>query len=161
MDHFAIFHDHANQAVSRRSFISDAAKKCKVALVVVSKEYLSTEWLMDELVEFVRALVDGNESLILIPLFDNVLVGDLRGHSIRDVWIPRWQMFNGTQVEEYAAAVEKLLSFYGLSLRLFGNSEVKYRDAIVEGIVSYDRICEVSKSSKVKSGIYCIVCSIL
>ena len=157
MDHFAIFHDHANQAVSRRSFISDAAKKCKVALVVVSEEYLSTEELMDELVEL--ALGDGNGSLILIPLFYHEVVRDLR--SIRDVWIRRWQVINGSQVEEYAAAVEKLLSFSGLSLSQFGNSEVKYRDAIVEGIVSYDRICEVSKSSKVKSGIYCIVCSIL
>ena len=121
----------------------NACRKCKVGVVVLSEEYLVSKWEMNNLVEFVHAIRDENRSFILIPLYFKITVDDLSEQSIQNKWRPRWEEFvdrgivQGEDLEEWAAAVRILRSIRdGLSFEAKWNSEMKYREAIVEAIQS-------------------------
>jgi len=105
--------------------------------------------------------------MVLLPLFYKASVGDLSKEAIEKEWRPQWMKLvrhsNGRSmddmVEEWAAAVRLLRGVNGLNFELFGKSEVRYRDEIVNQIsmvapsdliydmfeiVGCDRICKVS-----------------
>ena len=121
----------------------NACRKCKVGVVVLLEEYLVSKRKMNNLVEFVHAMRDESMSFILIPLYFKITVDDLSEQSIEKNWRPRWEVLvyrcivQGEDLEEWAAAVRILrLIPDGLSFEAFGNSEMKYREAIVEAIQS-------------------------
>lgn len=93
------------------TLIFDAAKKCQVAVVVLSTEYLSSRWPMLELVEFVRARRE-NKSLKLFPLIYKAKVDDLSDESILIKWRPKWMKVAGgdsrVNLDDWAAAVREL-----------------------------------------------------
>lgn len=147
------------------TLILDAARKCRVAVVVLSEEYLSSKWPMLELAEFVRARGSENKNLDLLPLFYKASVGDLSDESIKNKWRPRWMKLVGSDdarvdLEDWTRALRVLRGINGLSFDKFGNSKESYRDAVVKEIfrlappdLLYDtskifgwsRICEVSE----------------
>ena len=122
--------------------ILNTCRKCKVGVVVLSEEYLVSKWPMMELVEFVRAMRDENRSFNLIPLYFKIAVGDLSEQSIQEKWRPRWEelvdrgIVQRENLEEWATAVRILKSINGLSFEANWNSEMMYREAIVEAIQS-------------------------
>ncbi|KAG0606188.1 hypothetical protein M758_9G120900 [Ceratodon purpureus] len=145
--------------------IFDAAKECKVAVVVLSREYLTSTWPMLELVEFVRAKRSENKSLELLPLFYKASVADLSEESIKNEWRPRWMDLvrpsrdrdRDDIADEWAAAVRELRRVNGLTVEQLGKSEARYREEIVKhitklvpsdilhdtsGISGCDRICK-------------------
>lgn len=116
--------------------ILDAAKKCEVAVVVLSREYLTSKWPMLELAEFVRAMGSENKSLTLLPLFYQASVEDLSDKSIEEKWRPVWKKRFGSDsrvnLEKWAAAIRELRRVNGPRLEQYGSSEVKYRAAIAK-----------------------------
>ena len=140
-NHFAFFDQRSDSLPKGEEFaalIIDAAKRCQVAVVVLSEEYLSSKWPMLELVEFIRARKSGNTSLKLLPLFYKASVVDLSNESIEKKWRPRWMERVGTDprvvLEEWVAAVRELRRVNGLVFDKFGNSEVSYSEGIVKEI---------------------------
>ena len=144
--------------------IFEAARKCRVAVVVLSKEFLSSKWPMQELAEFVTAMDSDNKNLSLLPLFFNLSVSELSNESISNTWMTKWTKLadqdpTRVDVQKWEKAVQKLRGVHGLSFAKFGGSEVKYREAVVKAIfklvlpeVLYDtsevqgcdRLCKVS-----------------
>ena len=177
---YSVFFDQANHMLPKgqilNTHILDVAKRCHVAVVVLSREYFISKWPMLELAEFVRAMGSENKSLTLFPLFYKASASDLSDKSIQDTWLPIWEKFrkDGARVdlEDWAMAIQTLRRVNGLIFD--GSSEVKYRDAIVNAIVQimppnllydtstifgYDRICKVS-TNKVIPGMHSIVRSV-
>jgi len=138
------------------SLIIDAAKKCQVAVVVLSKEYLSSKWPMLELVEFVSARESKNKNLKLLPLFYKASVQDLSNNLIQNQWMSIWVELVGgdsrVDLEQWAAAVRALRGVNGLSFDKFGNSEVSYRDAIVKEIFTLTPPSLLYETSKIYGG---------
>lgn len=148
--------------------IFQAARQCRVAVIVLSKEFLSSKWPMLELAEFVNAIESDNKNLILLPLFFQLSVSDLSDESISKTWLLEWTKLAGKNsrsrvdtVENWKKAVKELRSINGLSFANYGNSEVTYREAVVKAIFKAvppdllydtsevqgcDRMCKVSAS---------------
>ncbi|KAI5078771.1 hypothetical protein GOP47_0006442, partial [Adiantum capillus-veneris] len=88
--------------------IFEAAKTCKLAVVVVSQEFISSKWPMLELCTFVE------NSVQILPLFFNLKPNDLR----KKEWVAKWEKYatedSRINMLEWKKAVEKLRSINGL-----------------------------------------------
>ena len=146
--------------------IFKAASECRVAVIVLSKEFLSSKWPMLELLEFTKAIESGsNENLNMLPLFFKLSISDLSDEAISKTWMLEWTKLAKkdprVNVQKWKKAVQKLHAVNGLMFAKFGGSEANYRDAVVNaifklippavlhntsGVQGCDRVCEVSAS---------------
>lgn len=67
--------------------ILEAARNCDVAIVILSKAYVTSRWPMLELIEFVKAQKTTKPGLKLLPVFYNILPS----FNIDDSWIAKWK----------------------------------------------------------------------
>lgn len=117
--------------------IFKAAQHCRVAVVVLSEEFLTSKWPMIELAEFVKARNNGNKELKLLPLFYGLSVADTRDETNKRRWRAAWEAFAGTDdssVKAMTEAFEELRRVNGLEFLRF-ESEEAYRAAIVKTIL--------------------------
>ncbi|KAG0625969.1 hypothetical protein M758_2G092400 [Ceratodon purpureus] len=164
----AFFDQDSNCLAKAEKFareIIDAAGRCRVGVVVVSKGYLTSKWPMLELSRFVECGVK------LFPLFFKLSPSDLKGNEVETKWKQSWrQLVERGEVKEevlesWSKAVKELRSSNGLEYGKFANSEYKYRCAVVEEICKlwpprvkcstdvpqdeiqgYERLCKVASS---------------
>ncbi|KAG0586262.1 hypothetical protein KC19_2G076800 [Ceratodon purpureus] len=142
--------------------IIEAARRCKVGVVVVSKGYLTTLWPMLELNWFVEYGVK------LFPLFFKLSPSDLDESEVDKRWKPSWRKLvekgevKEEVLESWSKAVKELQSSNGLDFGKFATSEYKYRCAVVEEIdrlwprkmkyaidveiQGYERLCKMASS---------------
>ena len=173
MGYFFPFFDKRNHSLPKGKkfleLILDAAKQCRVAVIVLSEEYLSSKWPMIELAAFHKAQnaakEKGDQPLDMLPLFFKLSEKDLDESSIENRWMPKWKEHASKdskgriKVDEWSAAARALSPVNGLIFEKFGNSEVPYRKAVEEAIcklspsdldfgtresvVGWNRLCEV------------------
>ncbi|KAG0629505.1 hypothetical protein M758_1G109300 [Ceratodon purpureus] len=151
-------------------FIMEAAQRCHVAVMVLSKEFLCSKWPMIELAEFHAAQQAGYKQLNMLPLFYKLSVNDLGDRAIEECWLPRWRQHaeddKRIDVGKWGEAVRALRKANGVVFGKNGMSEVGYRKEIVHSIfrlsppdllygssremVGYDRMCEIARGRFVK-----------
>ncbi|KAG0622823.1 hypothetical protein M758_3G126300 [Ceratodon purpureus] len=169
------FFDQRNHSLPKgkdfAALISEAAKLCHVAVVVLSETFLTSKWPMIELGKFHEAKNSENSSLNILPLFFKLSIEDLDEQSISERWIPKWQEYASTDkridVNLWRDAVLALPKVNGLVFEepwtrhkssTGIRSEVEYRTAIVrailrlsspdllygssENMVGYNRLCQ-------------------
>eukprot|EP01018_Ginkgo_biloba_P029696 Gb_00842 [translate_table: standard] len=120
------------------SRIFEAAEKCKVALLVLSHEFIASNWPMQELCAFVKAKNTTNPTLAVLPLFFEISpralslkIQDLDPYAYwKDVKI---SPVAGLVVEDLLNALNKLRSFNGIEY-IEREGEVAYRSRIVEHV---------------------------
>lgn len=73
--------------------ILEAARTCVVAVVILTKEYVTSKWPMLELLAFVEAQKSGNPDLKLLPVFyDDLPTSSIDDHIvIDDSWVAEWE----------------------------------------------------------------------
>jgi hypothetical protein len=145
------------------SLIFQAAEQCWLAVIVLSKGYLTSKWPMLELSVFVKSRKTNNPRLKLFPLFYKLSPSELDAKMMIE-WVKSWTAMvedGQVQAEEMASwsdAVKDLRAFNGVDFSMYANSEVKYRAAVVDEICKcvspivkhntdhirgYQRLCEV------------------
>ncbi|KAG0561314.1 hypothetical protein KC19_9G054500 [Ceratodon purpureus] len=172
---FPFFDERQHSLPAGKDFvplIMEAAQVCRVAVIVLSEEFLCSTWPMIELTEFHAAQQAGNKQLNMLPLFYKLGVDDLDDRAIEDRWMPKWKKLaeadRRIDVEKCSAAVRALQTAGGLVFGKYGKSKVGYRRKIVECIVrlssadllygssremvGYDRMCEKVSSRFVNDG---------
>lgn len=140
-----------------------AAAQCRMGVVVLSPHYLRSRWPMLELSKIVESMKTSNPGLKLFPLFLTLSPSDLNDaevEKLKPTWenIVRRRKMKEEVVELWSAAVKELRSWNGLDYSSFGNSEYKYRSAVVheickllppilkwktDNIQGYERLCKV------------------
>ncbi|KAG0586270.1 hypothetical protein KC19_2G077600 [Ceratodon purpureus] len=145
--------------------ILEVARRCRVAVVVVSEGFLTSEWPMVELSTFVKYGVK------LVPLFFKLTPDDLEKSNVEKKWKKKWRKLvkKGDLKEEvldsWSKAVEELRKSNGVDYAKYANSELKYREYVVgeidrlwprrmkyaidvpeDKIQGYQRLCEVASS---------------
>jgi hypothetical protein len=80
-----------------RDRLVKAARNCKVAVLILTKEYLISHWPMLELLHFIDARKTGhNPDIKLIPVFyGGLLPSDLGDQVIEDRWKAEWEKIIG------------------------------------------------------------------
>lgn len=148
--------------------IIQAAKECKVAVIILTKEFLKSKWPMLELLTFVDAQKELNREMHLFPvLFDGLKIEDLREH----LWRKKWKGIikldsernhpNRLTLEKCAEALQKLPKVNMLNIKNYNRSNYRLCKAIVKDalrllpqdsdsdikdIQGAGRLCEVSKN---------------
>jgi hypothetical protein len=119
-------------------FIMEAAQRCHVAVMVLSKEFLCSKWPMIELAEFHAAQQAGNQQLNMLPLFYKLSINDLGDRAMEECWLPRWRQHveddRRIDVEKWGAALSVLRKVNGVVFGKNGTSEVGYRKETVQSI---------------------------
>ncbi|KAG0554175.1 hypothetical protein KC19_12G069600 [Ceratodon purpureus] len=153
-------------------FIKEAARRCHVAVIVLSEKFLCSKWPMIELAEFHAAQQAGNKQLSMLPLFYKLAVDELDDRAIENRWMLRWRQLakddTRIDVEKWGAAVRALRRANGLVFGKHSTTEVGYRKEIVQSIfrlsppdlpygssremVGYDRMCEIASRRFVNAG---------
>lgn len=131
--------------------IFKAARKCQVAVMLLSQEFLSHYWPMVELAAFVDAQKSKNTSMLLLPLFYKVTVEDLKPKNVEAKWKKKWleilrkncegdDVKAKAVVEKWTESVLYVSEKCGVSFEAIVknpkvmNPEVKYRAEIVKAI---------------------------
>lgn len=98
--------------------ILEAAKRCKMAVVVVSEEYFTSKWPMLELNTFVQATLGFNPQLKILPLFFGMSVSEFGNSSRQEGWFHEWERWAKGDARikplEYKYALKVLQSFNGI-----------------------------------------------
>lgn len=114
------------------SLILKAAEQCSLAVIVLSKEFITSKWSMLELSTFVQFKKTGNPDMILLPLFYKLLPSDLYEERVKSEWMENWKKLVGrdtrTSVKLWRDAVSELRSTNYLRFQQYGQSEVRFRD---------------------------------
>lgn len=148
-----------------------AARECKVAVLVLTDDFLTSKWPMLELLHFVDAHKTTNQSIKLLPVFFGDMVpAHLSDADCKARWIEKWKKLEAADtsssakprqvsltVESCLEAVHKLKDFNGIknadfltykSLQQNILSKVEFylpsgyeKDPDVAG---YDRLCKVN-----------------
>ncbi|KAG0575840.1 hypothetical protein KC19_5G034700 [Ceratodon purpureus] len=165
--HFPFFDQRSSSLLKGKKFAPEiiaAAQRCRVAVIVLSEEYLTSKWPMLELVEFVKAKKSDNPELELFPLFFKISVHDLSGESFEHCWKTAWADIAKDDPDRFnlswcTKALRELRGSNGLKFQDFQHSEVFYREAIVKEIslllppdllddtsdvIGYDRLCKTT-----------------
>jgi hypothetical protein len=107
--------------------ILEAAKQCRVFVIVLSEQFLSSKWPMIELSIFHEA----REAAIrrqeqppdMLPLFFKSSVADLDDSSIEKRWMPEWikhaRKDSRIKIDKWLAAVKSVRQTNGLTLGKF------------------------------------------
>lgn len=141
VNHFAFFDQNCDSIPKGESFppiILKAAKQCLVAVVVLSKEFLTSKWPMLELCEFVKAQRLDNPRLRLLPLFFEVSSADISKEAVENQWAKEWtKILPPTELQlqaslhEWSDSLRVVRGTNGLDFRQFEGSLDAYREAIV------------------------------
>ena len=126
------------------------AMQCVVAMVVLSDDYLMPKWPMLELLAFVDAKRTCNPKLRLLPLFFKLDMCDLKNITAIQRWMAKWQKLASKDARfdphKYEDALRVLIKSNGVRFSSYGESEFRYREAIVKDVyrlsrpyVKYDR----------------------
>ncbi|KAG0615271.1 hypothetical protein M758_5G028000 [Ceratodon purpureus] len=165
--HFPFFDQRSSSLLKGKKFAPEiiaAAQQCRVAVIVLSEEYLTSKWPMIELVEFVKAKKSDNPELELFPLFFKISVHDLGAKSFEYRWKTAWADIAKDDPDRFklswcTKALRELRGSNGLKFQDFQHSEVFYREAIVKEIslllppdllddtsdvIGYDRLCKTT-----------------
>lgn len=144
------FFDQSSKSLPKGEEFPDrifvAARRCAVAVVILTKEYVTSKWPMLELLTFVEAQGTTNPGLKLLPVFYD----DLPTSPIDDSWIAAWENMqpksDGTSsvgsnrttisVEVCKEALRKLRKSNGLILRNEKPLQ-SLREEIVEAAVNF------------------------
>ena len=129
--------------------IIEAARTCEVAVVILSKGFLTSKWPMTELIEFVDAkkprLLDRpnpnyNPNLKLVPVFYKTSADDLKPDLLDNLWNKLVEKLgkNATRLrfdkDKYVEAIGQLLLSNGVK-NIYGKNETKYRREVVTAIL--------------------------
>lgn len=127
--------------------IIEAARKCEVAVVILSEGFLTSKWPMTELIIFVDAMkqtLEGkpnpkyNPNLKIVPVFYRTSADDLKPDLRDNLWNKLVQKPGQSRLrfkkEKYVEAIGELLRFNGVS-NMHGKNETKYRHEVVKAIV--------------------------
>ncbi|XP_059065488.1 uncharacterized protein LOC131052748 isoform X2 [Cryptomeria japonica] len=114
------------------SRIFEAAKTCKVAVLLLSKDFLESKWPMLELSAFVEARDTTNPNLKILPLFFRISPDALKNTEEND---KNWQQLeiSSETPAEWHQALRAIRGINGLPFAE-GGDEVKFRDEIVKEI---------------------------
>lgn len=110
--------------------IFQAARQCKLAIVVISEEYFSrSKWPMLELATFVKA-----DKCTILPLFLGLSCKEFSDLQRRELWFARWAEWaeedSRIRVDEWKHALKELDRTNGMEYsEAFG--EVAYRKEVV------------------------------
>jgi hypothetical protein len=145
------------------SLILQAAEECWLAVVVLSKGYLTSKWPMLELSAFVKAKKTTNPKLKLLPVFYKLSPGDLDAEKVKKAWETSWNLLvkeekvRAEEVALWSDAVRELRGSNGVESK-HGISIVEFVEAVVDDICKcvppvmkyntdrvqgYKRMCEV------------------
>lgn len=144
------FFDQSGQSLPKGEEFPDrvfkAARNCVVAVVILTKEFVTSKWPMLELLTFVEAQETTNPSLKLLPVFYD----DLPTSNIDESWIAAWEAMKPKSedtssvgrksttisVELCMEALRKLRKSNGLVLRN-DKSLKSLQEEIVEAAVKF------------------------
>eukprot|EP01018_Ginkgo_biloba_P006349 Gb_20880 [translate_table: standard] len=119
------------------SLIFENARNCKVAVLVLSDEFLTSKWPMLELDTIVEAKNFTNPDVKILPLFYKISAGTLRQKLGNNDFLPKWKAFQekDSRIDwnKWYAAVKEMLKFNGIQF-IDKEGEVVYRENIVEHI---------------------------
>ncbi|GLJ23430.1 hypothetical protein SUGI_0443460 [Cryptomeria japonica] len=122
------------------SLIFKAAEKCKIAVIVLSEDFITTKWPMLELCAFVKAKSEKNPSLKIFPLFFKMTPKELSEfiHSIEnkrypDSWNQLYKSDDRINLEAWLDALKALRSING-EIYIKEEGEVAYRRRIISRI---------------------------
>ncbi|KAG0556584.1 hypothetical protein KC19_11G064900 [Ceratodon purpureus] len=139
--HFPFFDKREDSLPKGERFpelIFQAAKQCRVAVVVVSEEFLTrTKWPMLELDAFVKAKKERNGYPRILPLFFKLSRAQCRESARRELWLEVWRGWarhdSKIVVEDWVNALNIFGPINGLEYKLEG--EVSYRKAARSAII--------------------------
>lgn len=127
--------------------IIEAARTCEVAVVILSKGFLTSKWPMTELIEFVDATKptllrkpnpNYNPNLKIVPVFYRTSVDDLKKERLDNLWNKLVKKLKKTRLrfnkEKYVEAIGELLTSNGVK-NMYGKNETKYRQEVVKAIM--------------------------
>ncbi|XP_059069046.1 disease resistance protein RPS4B-like [Cryptomeria japonica] len=116
------------------SRIFEAAKTCKAAILLLSRDFLETKWPMQELLAFVEArdIIRTNPTLKILPLFFLISPDVLKNITPDN---EKWKQLgiSGEKRAEWHHALNAVRRNNGLKFSE-GGDEVKFRDEIVKEI---------------------------
>ncbi|XP_057845451.2 disease resistance protein ADR2 isoform X1 [Cryptomeria japonica] len=114
------------------SRIFAAAKTCKVAVLLLSMDFLQSKWPMQELAAFVNAKKKKNPDLKILPLFFLISPFALKNITADE---EKWKQLEKSEEKraEWHQALSAIRQINGLKFSE-GDDEVKFRDEIVEEI---------------------------
>ncbi|KAG0566025.1 hypothetical protein KC19_7G032500 [Ceratodon purpureus] len=119
-----------------------AARNCKVAVLILTKDYLTSLWPMLELLHFIDAQKTDNPDMKLVPVFyDDLLPSHLSDEVIKDCWKVEWEHLIGTgssvklrrislTVELCQEALRTLKDINGIKARSFESFELLRKDIV-------------------------------
>ncbi|XP_057821864.2 uncharacterized protein LOC131034411 isoform X2 [Cryptomeria japonica] len=114
--------------------IFEAAETCRVAVLLLSKEFLETKWPMQELCTFVKARdkTRTNPNLKILPLFFMIPPKALKQFKADN---EKWKEFEKSEEKraEWEQALNAIRRINGLKFSE-GSDEVEFRDKIVKEI---------------------------
>lgn len=135
--HTVFFDKNLDSLPKGREFpelIVQEAMHCEVAVVVLSYEYLTSKWPMLELMAFVEA--QRTRKLYILPVFYKLNVEDLKD---MERWKWEWQRLGALDALKCEKALTVLARINGEQFSEYGNSEVRYRKAIVASLYHLSR----------------------
>eukprot|EP00250_Pteridium_aquilinum_P020667 c24905_g1_i1 orf=336-3284(+) len=123
--------------------ILDAACTCKLAVVILSEEFVCSMWPMIELSVFVDAMPSG---VRILPLFFKLSPSDLNNESNLTRWVTSWELF---AKQDSRIVVSK----WKEALRILGLQNGLIFDAATEGELAYSYRIVASISQIIPSAI--------
>lgn len=146
--------------------IFDAIRQCRVGVVILSDEFITSKWPMMELVAMHERVLDevekGKSKFKVIPVFFRTSPKDLDDHDKCSEWLSCWQELarknpKRVQVGKWEAALKYVRKLNGVVYEGFGEvklvkeivdeickvvpAEIKMEDSHIQG---KSRICNVS-----------------
>ncbi|KAI5058533.1 hypothetical protein GOP47_0026703 [Adiantum capillus-veneris] len=125
-------YDSLPLAQSFPQHILAAASTCKLALVILSDEYLSSKWPMLELCW----CMDATPKVKILPVFFHLSPDDLKEESNKRKWLSKWETFAESDpriiVSEWEGALKSLCSIRGI---IYEGVAKKGEQSFIEEIV--------------------------
>jgi hypothetical protein len=118
--------------------ILEAAKQCRVAVLVLSKEFFTrSKWPMIELSAFVQAQESTNRTLRILPLFLDLRMSQMEDASMRGEWGKVWQSWAEKDprivVRDWEHAVAKIPGGIN-AMEYRGEGHVEFRKKVVAAV---------------------------
>ena len=117
--------------------IKVAVARCKMMVVVVSKEYFSSKWPMIELNGFMQA-TKKDPSLKILPLFFGLNVEEFSDNCTQKIWFKEWETMakadDRIKLGEWKESMKLFGAFNGLVYDRHSKEVVAYRNEIVSNI---------------------------
>ena len=117
--------------------IFEAIRHCRLGVVILSDEFLSSKWPMLELAEMVQTMEREPHQMKIMPIFLGISCDDLGSEKKLGDWKAKWCAFAASDTRiatlEWERALKSLRSINGLKFNQ-AMGEVKFREEIVKEI---------------------------